>query len=131
MWIVSNIRWVMWVSGALTATMIYVAIAPEAALRSNFGETLSGPVAEVVVRSWGALIAMVGAALIYGANRPAVRPLALVLAGASKAVFIGLVLSQGSIFLSHQAGVAVAVDSVMILLYAWYFLAASRRSEAV
>jgi hypothetical protein len=129
-WIVANIRPVMLVSGGLTATMIYAAIAPEAALRSSFGETLTGPLAQVVVRNWGALIAMVGAALIYGAYRPAVRPLVLVIAGASKAVFIALVLSQGGRYLSHQAGIAVAVDSVMIMLFAWYLLAAPRRSEA-
>jgi len=38
-WIVANIKWIMIVSGVLTATMIYAAIAPEAALRSTFGET--------------------------------------------------------------------------------------------
>src|SRR3954466_13798439 len=57
-WILSNIRWIMIVSGALTTTMIYAAIAPEAALQSTFGESLHGPVADIVVRNWGALIAL-------------------------------------------------------------------------
>jgi hypothetical protein len=39
-WIVVGIKWIMVVSGILTATMIYAAIAPEAALQSTFGETL-------------------------------------------------------------------------------------------
>jgi hypothetical protein len=104
--------------------MIYAAIAPEAALRSSFGETLTGPLAQIVVRNWGALIALVGAALIYGAYHPPVRPLVLVVAGASKAIFIALVLSQGERYLNHQAGIAVAIDSVMIVLFAWYLLAA-------
>jgi hypothetical protein len=42
-----NIKWVMLVSGALTCTMVYAAIAPEAALSSTFGETLDGPLAEL------------------------------------------------------------------------------------
>jgi hypothetical protein len=42
-WIVRHIRWIMVVSGVLTTTMVYAAIAPDAALRSTFGETLSGP----------------------------------------------------------------------------------------
>ena len=50
--IVPHIRWIMLVSGVLTATMIYAAIAPEAALRATFGETLDGPLAQVVVRNW-------------------------------------------------------------------------------
>ena len=116
-WLVANIRWIMIVSGALTCTMLYAAIAPQAALRSSFGEALDGPVADIVVRNWGALIALVGAMLIFGAfDRPS-RPLVLVVAGVSKLVFIGLVISHGAKYLSHQAGVAVVVDLVMVGLF--------------
>ena len=34
-WIVGNIKWIMLVSGALTSTMVYAAVAPQAALRSG------------------------------------------------------------------------------------------------
>lgn len=44
-WIVARIRWIMLVSGVLTSTMLYAVIAPQAALRSSFGETLEGPLA--------------------------------------------------------------------------------------
>ena len=63
-WIVVNIHWIMILSAVLTMTMVYAALAPEAALRSTFGESVSGPVADIVVRNWGALIALVGAMLI-------------------------------------------------------------------
>jgi len=122
-WIVTHVHWIMIVSGVLTATMIYAAIAPEAALRSTFGETLNGPLARIIVRNWGALIALVGGMLIYGAFDPPGRPLILVVAGLSKAVFIALVLSQGRRYLGHQAGIAIAIDLVMIGLFAWYLLA--------
>jgi len=55
---------------------------------------------------------------------PPGRPLILIVAGVSKAIFIVLVLSQGGRYLGHQAGLAVAIDSVMIALFAWYLLAA-------
>jgi hypothetical protein len=119
-WIISNIRSIMIVSGTLTATMVYAAIAPESALRSTFGETLEGPLAHVVVRNWGALIALVGGMLIYGAFTPHTRALVLIVAGLSKATFIALVLSHGPRYLGHQAGVAVAIDAAMIALFAWY-----------
>ena len=73
-WIVANIHRIMITSGVLTLTMVYAAIAPDAALRSTFGEALAGPVAGVVVRNWGALIALMGATLIYAARRPPLRP---------------------------------------------------------
>jgi len=125
-WVVANIHRIMIVSGLLTMTMIYAALAPEAALRSTFGDSMSGPVADIVVRNWGALIALVGATLIYAARKPAVRPLALTVAGASKAVFIALVLSHGGRFLGYQAGIAVFVDALWVMVFASYLLAVQR-----
>ena len=52
LWIVSSMKWIMLLSGVLTSTMIYAAIAPDAALQSTFGETLTGPLAQIVVRNW-------------------------------------------------------------------------------
>jgi len=126
-WIGNHIRWIMIVSGLLTATMIYAAIAPDAALRSTFGETVDGPLAHLIVRNWGALIAFVGAMLVYGAFDPPARPVILAMAAAGKVVFIALVLSQGGRYLGQQAGVAVAIDSVMVALFCWYLVA--RRVE--
>ena len=124
--VVANIKWIMLVSGLLTCTMLYAAIAPQAALLATFGESLEGPVADVVVRTWGVLIALVGAMLLYGAFQPHTRPLVLSVAGVSKLVFIALVLAQGGRFLSHQAGFAVAADSLMVVLYATYLFARPR-----
>ena len=100
--IIAKIKWIMLVSGVLTCTMFYAAIAPQAALRGTFGETLQGPLAEIVVRNWGVLITLVGAMLIYGAYHAAVRPLVLTVAGLSKLVFIVLVLAQGSRYLGSR-----------------------------
>ena len=67
---------------------------------------------------------------MYGAFNAAVRPLVLAVAGASKAVFIALVLSQGNRYLGTQAGVAIAIDSIMIVLFVWYLVAARGAAEA-
>jgi hypothetical protein len=120
-WVSANIRWIMLIAGALTCTMVYAAIAPQAALRSTFGEALEGPLAEIVVRNWGVLITLIGAMLLYGAYHPPVRPLVLAVAGTSKMVFIGLVLAHGGRYLGH-AGLAIAVDVVLVALFAAYLL---------
>jgi hypothetical protein len=125
-WLVSNIHRIMFVSGALTLTMIYATFAPDAALRSTFGEGLTGPVADVVVRNWGALIGLMGVMLIYAARRPALRPLALTVAGASKAIFIAFVLSHGGRFLGYQAGVAVVVDLLWVAVFTLYLVGTRR-----
>ncbi len=127
-WIIANMKLIMFVSGTLTCTMLYAAIAPQAALSSTFGETLDGPLAEIVVRNWGALIALVGAMLIYGAYDPPSRPLVLTVAGLSKLVFISLVLFHGSQYLGQQAGVAIAIDLLMVGIFIGY-LVGVRRSQ--
>jgi hypothetical protein len=63
-WIVTNIKWIMLVSGILTTTMLYTAIAPNAAMQSNFGQTLEGPLAELIVHNWGLLVGLVGLMLV-------------------------------------------------------------------
>jgi hypothetical protein len=60
-WLVARMKWIMVVSGALTCTMFQAAIAPQAALEGMFGATLEGPVAEIVVRNWRALIGLMRA----------------------------------------------------------------------
>jgi hypothetical protein len=110
--------------------MVYVAVAPEAALRSTFGETLQGPLAEIVVRNWGAVIAIIGVMLIYGAFNPPNRPLVLIVAGLSKLIFIGLVLIYGSQYLGQRAGITIVVDLVMVLLFVAYLVAVRRDKTA-
>lgn len=130
-WIVANMKWIMLVSGILTCTMIYAAIAPQAALRSTFGETLEGPLTEIIVRSWGVLITLVGAMLIYGAFNPGSRLLVLTVAGLSELAFIGLIFTYGMQFLGHQAGVAILIDGVMLVLFAGYLVGVRRNPTAV
>ena len=122
------IKWIMVVSGALTLTMLYAAIAPEHAVQTMFGENVAGATAAVIVRNWGVLIGLVGAVLIYGAFHPAARTLALLVAGASKATFIALVLSQGARYLDG-VGLAVAVDALWVIIFALYLLFRKRDQE--
>lgn len=125
-WMVAKMKWILLLSGALTCTMLYAALAPQAAMRSTFGETIDGDPADIVVRSWGALIALVGGLLIYSAFNPAARPLILTFAALGKVCFITLVLSYGGQFLGYQAGVAVVSDSIMVLLFVTYLVQARR-----
>lgn len=121
-----SIKWVMLVSGVLTCTMFYAAISPQASLISSFGQSIDGPVAEIVVRNWGVLIGLMGLLLIYGAFNEQARRIALIMAGASKIAFIALVLSFGQQFLQYQIGVAVVIDAVMVVLFLAHLLAERR-----
>jgi hypothetical protein len=128
-WIVARMKWIMIVSGVLTCSMLYTAIAPQAALRSTFGESLEGPLAEIVVRNWGALIAIVGAMLIYGAYHPPSRPPILTISGLGKLIFIALVLVYGRQYLGRQAGLVIVIDLIIVILFIGYLIGV-RRSQS-
>ncbi len=119
---VFNFKWIMLLSGVLTITLFYAFISPKAALKSNFGESLEGPVANILVRNWGALVGLIGAMLIYGAFEPSVRNFSLIIAGISKIVFIFLVITSAKSFRKFGAGKAVIADSIMVVLYTAYLI---------
>jgi hypothetical protein len=118
--LVAHMKWVMLVSGLLTCSMIYAVIAPEAAQRRMFGEALDGPLADVIVRNWAALIVIGGVMLIHGAFDPPSRRPILTITALGKAAFIGLVVAQGGRYLSQQAIVAVVCDLVMVVVFISY-----------
>ena len=119
--IAKNIKWIMLVSGVLTSTLLLAAIAPDSALRMIFGETLEGPLSDIIVRNWGVLVGLVGMLLIYGAFNEHVRKLVLVLATTSKVAFVGLILAFGSNYLS-KVGMSIAIDTLFIVLFVVYLL---------
>lgn len=126
--IVAKMKWIMLVTGILTCTMLYAAIAPQAALNSIFGATLEGPLAEIVVRNWGALISIVGAMLIYGAYHLPSRPLVLTVAIVSKLIFITLLLTCGRQFMGGQTIVPIVFDLTAVALYIVYLIGARSKT---
>ena len=119
--IAKNIKWLMLIPGIVTCSMIYNTIDPQAGLMQTFGTGMEHPLAEVVVRSWGFLIALVGALMMYGAYKPPSRNLILVIAVVSKLAFILLNLIYGQAYIGTSI-VAIAFDSVLIVLYSTYLL---------
>ena len=119
---VSNFKWFMLVSGVLTCSMLLGLLSPGASFRSTFGEEVEGTAENIIVRNWSALIGLMGITLIYGAFKPAVRQFSLIIAGASKVIFIALILYFGKQYMEFGAGTAVIVDSIMVALFVLYLL---------
>jgi len=120
--IIKNIKWLMLVSGVLTFTMFYGLFAPQAALESMFGVSFSGTLENIVVRSWSALIGLIGVILIYGFFSQKHRVFSISVAAFSKLVFVSLVLLYGQEFLGKAAS-AIAMDCVVIILSGLYLFA--------
>ena len=122
------IKQIMLISGLFTCTMLYAAFDPQAALLVTFGASTSDPLAELVVRNWGVLIFLIGAMLIYGAYRPVHRTLVIIVAGISKVVFIGLIVTIGNQYLS-SAAIAIAFDLGFIILFLMYLVGGRREDD--
>ncbi|MBL4581670.1 MAG: hypothetical protein JKY29_07615 [Gammaproteobacteria bacterium] len=119
--ITTHIKWIMLITGLVTCSMFQAFLFPENGLNMLFGANIDGPIAEIVVRNWGALIGIVGLLLIFGAFKPHSRPLILVLGIVSKITFIGLILTYGNDYL-ETAGSAIVFDSIAILLFLIYLI---------
>ena len=126
--IIKNIKWVMLVSGALTFTMFYGLFAPQAALESMFGASFNGTLESIVVRSWSALVGLIGGMLIYGAFSEKNRVFAISIASISKVIFVSLVMLYGKEYLGKVAP-AIAMDCVTVFL-AVVFLVAVRMERS-
>ena len=50
--------------------MFYGLFAPQAALESMFGASFNGQLEALVIRSWSALVGVIGVMLIFGAFSP-------------------------------------------------------------
>ena len=127
--IIKNVKWVMLVSGVLTFTMFYGLFAPQAALESMFGVSFNGTLENIVIRSWSALVGLIGVILIYGFFSPKNRVFSISVAAFSKVVFVSLVLLYGQEFLG-KAAPAIAMDCVVIILSVVYLFAVRMQSKA-
>ena len=123
--IARNFRWLMLISGVLTASMFYGLFAPQAALESMFGASFNGQLEALVIRSCSALVGVIGVMLIFGAFSPQNRVCCAMFAAASKAIFVVLVLLYGQQYLATAAP-AVALD-LLVIVFTLLFLLATRR----
>lgn len=120
-YIVKNVKWIMLVSGILTSTMFYGLFAPQAALESMFGHSFNGVLQSIVIRSWSALIGLIGIVLIFGFLNESVRKYSLAIAAFSKLVFVLLVLFYGQQFLVKVLP-AITMDFIVIFVAMIYLL---------
>lgn len=124
--LIIHIQRIMLVSGILTCSMLLTIFAPDLVLNNMFGATLDGPLAQIMVRSWGVLVTLTGAMLIYGAYSPSSRALVLIVAAVSKLCFVGLIVIYGQAYLD-KAMSTIVIDLLMALLFVSYLLAAKPR----
>ena len=123
----SSIKWIMLVAGIVTCTTFAATIAPQAALSAMFGSHLTEPLADLIVRSWGLLVFLMGALLIYGAFNEPSRRLCIIAVGFSKIGFLALILLFGKQYL-ETLWTTVLFDSMAVIVLGVYLFADSKKA---
>jgi hypothetical protein len=89
--------------GVVTSTTLFAAFAPTTVLQGSFGATITDPLGEVVVRSWGLLIGLIGGMLVHAAFHPAERKLVMSVTLVSKIGFLVIIVGYGRAFFPQVA----------------------------
>lgn len=126
--IFNHIKSIMIIAGVITCSMIFAVFAPQLTLLNMFGQALNEPLAQIVVRSWGFLVFLMGALLIYGAFSPLYRNFTLVITSISKIVFIALLLIYGMPYLDKTI-ITMAIDSAFVLIFISYLIKVNRKNN--
>ena len=116
--------WLFGLAGMVTLSMLQAVVAPQAVLKSYFGEQTDSPGLLAIVRNWGAGIAACGGLLVAAAFIPDLRVAAAVFAIFTKLAFVVLVLGPGRPSAQRQAKLAVGFDLVVIVALATWLIAA-------
>ena len=128
--IVRNIKWIMLLSGVITCSTFFAVIAPQVALLSMFGSDLTEPLANLVARSWGFLVSIMGILLIYGAFNEDARMLCIITAGISKIGFLFLILIFGTDYIDNL-WVTIVFDTIVVLTLATYVVSPKIKTMSV
>ena len=107
--------------GIITCTTFFAVIAPQDALLNMFGSNLTEPLANLLVRSWGFLVFIMGALLIYGAFNEETRLLCIITAAVSKVGFLLLIMIFGTNYI-ETLWVTAVFDTFVILILTTYVI---------
>lgn len=110
-------RWLLWITGAATASVGPIFFAPQALL-ALMQVQVTGSGGLFFVQHWAVQVACVGTLLILAATRPAWRVPVMSMALAEKAVLIGMVVYSWQDPALVGLHLAAVFDSVCVLLYA-------------
>ena len=126
--IIGQFKWIMLAGGLVTMTMLQAAVAPRAAFRMLLGEEPQGPLALLIARNWGLIVGGSGAMLVWAAFHPEVRTPVLLFSAAGKLSFVLLVLFHPPY--RRKAIAAIAIDGLLVVLFAAYLLAQTTAAPA-
>jgi hypothetical protein len=118
--ITQNISLILYVTGAITTSMLLMFAAPVFLQEKILKVRVEGEVGMLYARHWGMEIFLTGALLIYAGYDPAVRVPVVLAVTLGKASFVGLVLANIRKDYAKRFITTILFDALCVLLYALY-----------
>lgn len=119
--IVEYIKPILYITGAITATMLVQFLFPKwQAKKLKFD--IPTPDSLFFFTHWGLLVFAFGVLLIWAGDNEALRFPILLMASIQKASFAGLIIAQRKKAFIKPLFPAAAFDVVCVVLYAWYLI---------
>ena len=114
---VEHFTWVLWITGALTATPILQFVAPRLVLKRMYRIELADEAGVMFARHWGLLAAAFGGLLLYAAGHPAVRVPIVLAAAAEKAGLVACIALAFDKPYTKGLRLVAVVDAICVVLY--------------
>ncbi len=114
---------ILWVTGAITASMALQFVAPRPILRIFTGLDVDDEVTLFYARAAGLMISLYGVLLIWAASDPAIRTAVLTATAIGKAGFVGLILTRIRGF-ARGYTIVVVFDTACVAVFVAYLLGA-------
>jgi len=118
--VTSHIGIILYVTGAITASMILQFLSPDLVVGKILKLKVEGPTADLFERHWGICIFATGLLLMYAGYDPAVRVPAVLCAGFEKAMFVVLVLANSGKGYIRNFALIIAFDTLCVVLFSIY-----------
>ncbi|MCR9145238.1 MAG: hypothetical protein NXI24_23570 [bacterium] len=116
----TNIEMILYVTGAITAGVALVAVAPAAVLQMLVGVQPGDHVGIFFARHWAIVVTIVGVLLMAAASQANLREPILIAACVSKGAFVLMILANLSNGLGKGLVPALLFDAVCVILYLLY-----------
>jgi hypothetical protein len=118
--ITQNINIILYITGGITACMIFQFIAPKLFLKKAMNITLQDEAGLFFAQHWGILVFLFGILLIFSAVYPEIRKSVLIAASVEKAAFVFMILLNIKKDFVRGMIPAAVFDTLCVVLYLIY-----------
>ena len=120
--ITENITMILYVTGAITCSMLLLFIAPKLVMEKMLRLKADEGIAGLIERHWGMGIFITGLLLVWAGYNPAIRTPVIACVALNKATFVGMMLANYKKGYVNNFSLIMAFDTACVVAFVVYLL---------